>query len=93
MGRSKSTLQREELEMDSGFDRQVSEGDGRTKRRERKTQASVSPSLSIEQVMPVLIIGWSVYDKLPEEEQKEFALLQRRGNLIIQDSNTNLIKN
>ena len=27
--------------------------------------------------MPVLIIGWSVYDKLPEEEQKEFALVQR----------------
>ena len=27
--------------------------------------------------MPVLIIGWSVYDKLPEEEQKEFALVER----------------
>ena len=27
--------------------------------------------------MPVLIIGWSIYDKLPEEEQKEFALVER----------------
>ena len=27
--------------------------------------------------MPVLIIGWSVYDKLPDEEQKEFALVGR----------------
>ena len=27
--------------------------------------------------MPVLIIGWSVYDKLPDEEQKEFALVER----------------
>ena len=27
--------------------------------------------------MPVLIIGWSVYDKLPEIEQKEFELVQR----------------
>ena len=27
--------------------------------------------------MPVLIIGWSVYDKLPEEEQKKFALVER----------------
>ena len=27
--------------------------------------------------MPVLIIGWSVYDKLPEEEQKEFVLVKR----------------
>ena len=27
--------------------------------------------------MPVLIIGWSVYDKLLEEEQKEFALVER----------------
>ena len=27
--------------------------------------------------MPVLIIGWSIYDKLPEEEKKEFALVQR----------------
>ena len=27
--------------------------------------------------MPVLIIGWSVYDKLPEEEQKEFALVEQ----------------
>jgi len=77
LGRSKSTLQREELEVDSGFDRQVSEGDGRIKRRERKTQASVSPSLSTQQVMPVLIIGWSVYDKLPEHEQQEFALVRR----------------
>ena len=30
--------------------------------------------------MPVLIIGWSVYDKLPEEEQKEFALVERYRN-------------
>ena len=27
--------------------------------------------------MPVLIIGWSVYEKLPEEEQKEFELVER----------------
>ena len=27
--------------------------------------------------MPVLIIGWSVYDKLPEHEQQEFALVRR----------------
>ena len=27
--------------------------------------------------MPVLIIGWSIYDKLPMEEQKEFALVER----------------
>ena len=27
--------------------------------------------------MPVLIIGWSIYDKLPEEEQKEFELVDR----------------
>ena len=27
--------------------------------------------------MAVLIIGQSVYDKLPEEEQKEFALVER----------------
>ena len=27
--------------------------------------------------MPVLIIGWSVYDKLPEVEQKEFAFVER----------------
>ena len=27
--------------------------------------------------MPVLIIGWSVYDKLPENEQQEFALVRR----------------
>jgi len=27
--------------------------------------------------MPVLIIGWRVYDNLPEEEQKEFALVER----------------
>ena len=77
MGRSKITLQTETLEVDSGVDRQISEGNGRTKRRECETQASVSPSLPTEQVMPVLIIGWSVYDKLPEEAQKEFALVER----------------
>ena len=27
--------------------------------------------------MPVLIIGWSVYDKLPEHEKQEFALVRR----------------
>ncbi|MBW3041072.1 hypothetical protein [Prochlorococcus marinus] len=27
--------------------------------------------------MPVLIIGWSIYNKLPEEEQKEFTLVER----------------
>jgi len=27
--------------------------------------------------MPVLVIGWGVYDKLPEEEQQEFALVRR----------------
>ena len=27
--------------------------------------------------MPVLIIGWRIYDKLPEEEQKKFALVER----------------
>ncbi len=27
--------------------------------------------------MPVLIIGWSIYDKLPMDEQKEFALVER----------------
>ena len=27
--------------------------------------------------MTVLIIGWSLYDKLPEEEQKKFALIKR----------------
>ena len=27
--------------------------------------------------MPVLIIGWNIYDKLPEEEQKEFVLVER----------------
>ena len=27
--------------------------------------------------MPVLIIGWSIYDNLPEEEQKEFVLVER----------------
>ena len=27
--------------------------------------------------MPVLIIGQSIYDKLPEEEQKEFVLVER----------------
>ena len=27
--------------------------------------------------MPVLIIGWSVYDKLPKEDQKEFALVEQ----------------
>ena len=26
-------------------------------------------------LMPVLIIGWSIYEKLPEEEQKKFALV------------------
>lgn len=31
--------------------------------------------------MPVLIIGWIVYDKLPEVEQKEFAL-ERLGLII-----------
>ena len=72
MGRSKSTLQREKLEVNSEFDRQVSEGE----RRECEPQASISPSLSTEQVMQVLIIGWSVYDKLPEVEQKEFALVE-----------------
>ena len=77
MERSKSTLQREKLEVDSGFDRHVSEGDGRTKRRECETQASISPSLSTEQVMPVLVIGWCVYDELPEEEQQGVALVRR----------------
>ena len=27
--------------------------------------------------MPVLIIRWNIYDKLPEEEQKEFTLVER----------------
>ena len=27
--------------------------------------------------MPVLLIGWSVYDKLPEEEQQEFTFVRR----------------
>ena len=27
--------------------------------------------------MPVLIIGWSIYDKLPEAAQKEFVLVER----------------
>ncbi len=27
--------------------------------------------------MPVLIIGWSIYDKLPEAVQKKFALVER----------------
>ena len=27
--------------------------------------------------MPVLIIGWSIYNKLPEVEQKEFVLVHR----------------
>ena len=27
--------------------------------------------------MPVLVIGWGVYDKLPKEEQQEFALVRR----------------
>ena len=31
--------------------------------------------------MAVLIIGWSIYDKLSEEEQKEFALVERYRNL------------
>ena len=32
--------------------------------------------------MPVLIIGWSIYDKLPEEEQKEFVLVERYRTVI-----------
>ena len=27
--------------------------------------------------MTVLIIGWSIYDKLPKDEQKEFELVER----------------
>ncbi len=27
--------------------------------------------------MPVLLIGWSIYDKLPREDQQEFALVRR----------------
>jgi len=27
--------------------------------------------------MPFLIIGWSIYDKLPKEEQKKFAFVKR----------------
>ena len=27
--------------------------------------------------MPVLVIGWGVYDKLTQEEQQEFALVRR----------------
>ena len=27
--------------------------------------------------MAVLIIGWSIYDKLPKDEQKEFPLVER----------------
>ena len=27
--------------------------------------------------MPILIIGWRIYDKLSEEEQKAFALVER----------------
>ena len=27
--------------------------------------------------MPILIIGWNVFDKLPEKVQKEFALVER----------------
>ena len=27
--------------------------------------------------MPLLIIGWSIYDKLPAAEQKEFVLVER----------------
>ncbi len=27
--------------------------------------------------MPVLVIGWMIYDKLPKKEQKEFALVAR----------------
>ena len=27
--------------------------------------------------MPVLIIGWSIYDKLPEEKNEEFKLIER----------------
>ena len=29
------------------------------------------------EVMAVLVIGWEIYDQLPEEEQKEFALVER----------------
>ena len=29
--------------------------------------------------MPILIIGWGIYDKLSEEEQKAFALVKRYG--------------
>ncbi len=32
--------------------------------------------------MPVLIIGWSIYDKLPEEEQTKFALIERYKLII-----------
>ena len=27
--------------------------------------------------MPVLIIGWNIYDKLPEEEKKELELVEQ----------------
>ncbi len=27
--------------------------------------------------MPVVIIGWNIYDKLPKEKQKKFVLVQR----------------
>ena len=27
--------------------------------------------------MPILIIGWRIYDKLSEEEQKDFVLVER----------------
>ena len=27
--------------------------------------------------MPILIIGWRIYDKLSEEDQKAFALVER----------------
>ena len=39
-------LQREELEVDFGFDRQIPEGNGRTKRVECEIQASIIFSLS-----------------------------------------------
>ena len=33
--------------------------------------------------MPVLIIEWHIYNKLPEEEQKEFELVELYIELII----------
>tara|TARA_B100000945_G_C20377003_1_gene595133 strand:- start:891 stop:1097 length:207 start_codon:yes stop_codon:yes gene_type:complete len=32
--------------------------------------------------MPILIIGWSIYDKLPEKEQKDFVLVERIALII-----------